>query len=193
MTAISSEQKQAKAFVLAVIALAPMVSLSAFNVGVYGVVFYDQLLAIWAASLAVLGASFFIRDIQHNMTLFSRRGQTILLLPSLLVGLEIWLYHSDALPLLRMFLSAAVLFVSIPYILYFFVMALIPDLDKLSQPRLRRGIIIVNVTIGCLGFAAGINHRLLITCEEFATAGNSVPKNCYVGGEPGPAVADPHQ
>lgn len=169
---------QAKAFVLTSIALAPFIWQVAFNFGVYETVFYDEIFSIWAASMAALLAGLFVPSVKKELFLFSWSARLLLVLPTVLIAVEIVMYGSQKILLLRSVLALMVALFSLPYILYFIVVALVPGTEYQNSKRLRYGLLVIAVIIATIGFLVGRNHHYFLTCEQFEMAGNKVPNNC---------------
>ncbi len=170
---------QAKAFLLSAIALSPFVWHIAFNFAVYNTIFYSEIFSIWAASLAALLSSLFLPKMKHELFLFSWTGRIFLALPTVLVGMEVLFYGTDDFELTRIVLSVAVALLSLPYILYFVIVALVPGTERLNSTRLRFGLFFIALCVGTLAFVVGKNHQLILSCSNFEVAGAKVPDNCF--------------
>ena len=81
---------------------------------------------------------------------------------------------------LDLLLSLAGLLISIlclPYFIYVLVSLL--DAEPLSlEPRLFISMIVIVIIVGVAGYGVGANHQLLLSCHDFAIAGDDVPANC---------------
>ena len=115
---------------------------------------------------------------KKEMFLFSWRARVLLVLPTLLIVTELWFYNSQAFMLSRTLLALAVALLSLPYILFFIIVALVPGTEQLDSKRLRYGVLTIAICVGLLGLSVGRNHHLFLTCEQFQVAGNHVPDNC---------------
>jgi Sec-independent protein secretion pathway component TatC len=74
--------------------------------------------------------------------------------------------------------SLAGVFLTLPYLLYIIIVAVVPDIDRLKHLKLRVALfgIILVTAIAC--FLIGKNHPLFLTCENFKVGGHDMPRNC---------------
>ena len=80
--------------------------------------------------------------------------------------------------------SIAVIFLTLPYLVYVLVLVAVPDVEQLRTPKLRFALIALTLVTGLSGVAIGKNHRLFLTCNDFRIAGDEIPQNCRGGRTP---------
>ena len=179
--AISPEES--RAFVLSAIAVSSSVFGIAFFYGVFGTVFFEHLFYIWVASTVALVASLFVPPFDALPAFISWRGRFVLILPTLLM---LWLFFSDN-PSLNIestswaewALAIAIVGLTLPYLLYVLIMVAVPDVERLTTPKLRTALVGIALGVVLAGYAIGRHHNHFITCYDFAISGNFVPKNCH--------------
>ena len=147
----------------------------AFTLGAWNVLFFDQLLTLWAASTAAF-----------VFVLFERRpvGRRmfrafLLLLPTVwLVLAFIDFTTTDLFALLATLFALLVVLIASPLTVWVLARIMWPDFGQNSTARQRWLIIGVVVGIGVVSFLLGLNQEYFLTCEEFAISGNSEPPGC---------------
>ncbi len=163
-----------RATLLVTVASATVAFMLGFNVGAFGIVFFDQLLLVWVIATIVLVASI-ISDLPPNT--WPRR--LILLLPSLWV-LAAWVDSAqDVLEGDRIvfFLTLGVTAVALPFVAWILVTAINTDFEEL--PRSNKLLVIAAVGIAIVvGFGVGARNDFILTCEDFKISGNDLPANC---------------
>ena len=177
---------EAKVFVISAIALSVTVCNAAFWYGVFGKVFFTQVLYIWAAATAALLASLFVPRIASPLLRLPWRGRFILALPTVwlvltaLVDLEdlenFDTFSFDVWVLWALTLASA--FLTLPYLLYVIIVAVVPDIDRLTHRNLRIALPAIVLLMGVAGFVLGKHHTYFLTCENFKLGGHNVPENC---------------
>ncbi len=173
---------QKKSFVLTALALAPTVWMLSFNYGVYKTVFYEHLFVVWAISLAALICGFVFRIDDENASFSTWRGRLLLSLPTIWVLSGYWSHLEQASTLLYwlgQLLTIATILFSLPYILYYVVIMLVPGAEMIYSTKLLTVLFLITVVIGGIGFSVGHYHPQFLYCENFEVAGNKVPKNCW--------------
>ena len=168
-------------FFIAAIATAPPTWTLAFNLGAYGTVFYSHLFAVWAASIAMFLATLWIRFANQGRDLFSWRSSVLLLLPSLWIVFDVLAIGSSSgfISTLSVALMIAVVLLSVPYIVYFLIMAVVPEVETIRSKKLQFGLVAIVGILALCGFLAGSKNYLLMTCEDFLIAGDTEPANCW--------------
>ena len=78
-------------------------------------------------------------------------------------------------------LATVVLLLSLPYALYVATNLFNPELLKLSDTRLKLAFAVTILAVFAIGFWAGANNDLIMTCGDFKIAGDDTPKNCLPG------------
>jgi len=80
-------------------------------------------------------------------------------------------------------LTLASAFLTLPYLLYVIILAIVPDIDRLTRPKLRVALLGILLVMGVAGFMIGKNHPRFLTCENFKVGGHDIPANCRKAGE----------
>jgi len=164
--------------------LVPSASLGfalAFNLGAFGVVFFDQILTVWVIATIVLVASL-VSAIPPN----GWWGRIILLLPtfwlllafggpSAAVGIV-----EDPVAVTAIIISA----VCLPFIAWILIAAINPDF--LELPNRNRVVVIAAVlAFVVVGWAFGYRNDTFLNCDDFTVSGNDLPQNCVQASDPG--------
>lgn len=150
----------------------------AFTLGVYGVVFFEQILALWVAATSVflVVALNRARDVRHQPAWLA------LLVPSL------WLVLALALPgggtsaaytALYSF-GVVVTLIGFPAMAALLVRILIPDAQALRGRDATTAVAVVAL-IMTISYLLGTMHQRLLTCEDFTISGNYAPTGCTPG------------
>lgn len=145
----------------------------AFNLGAFGLVFFDRVLAVWVIASIVLVASF-VTDLPPR----GWPGRIVLLLPTF------WLIFAfidrPEQPVVEngvVLLAVAVTVLSLPFIAWVLISAINPDFLRL--PRSRRVAILVTVLVFTVaGWGLGYKNSAFLTCDDFKVSGNDLPANC---------------
>ena len=69
-------------------------------------------------------------------------------------------------------------FLTLPYVLYVIIVAVVPDIDRLTHTKLRVALLGILLVTAIAGFVIGKNHSLFLTCEDFKVGGHDIPRNC---------------
>ena len=177
---------EAKVFVISAIALSVTVCNAAFWYGVFGKVFFTHILYIWAAATAALLASLFVPKIDSPLIRLPWRGRYILAPPTVWLVLATFI-DLDTLGDFGTFsfkvwvlwaLTLASAFLTLPYLLYVMILAVVPDIDRLTHRNLRIPLPAIVLLLGLAGFVLGTHHTYFLTCENFKVGGHHVPENC---------------
>ena len=179
---------EAKVFVISAIVLSTTVSYIAFWYGVFGTIFFDYLLYVWIAATAALLASLFIPQMETPPLKLPWRGRFILGLPTVWLVLSIFIdveaYRPDSPGTWVLWVvTLASAFLTLPYLLYVIIVAVVPDIDRLTHTKLRVALLGILLVTGMAGFVIGKNHSLFLTCEDFKVGGHDIPANCRKAGE----------
>ncbi len=174
---------EAKVFVISAIVLSGTVSNAAFWYGVFGTIFFTNLLYIWVAATAALLASLFVPQVETPLIRLPWRGRFVLALPTVWLVLSVFIdieaFRPDSPGSWVLWVaSLAGAFLTLPYLLYIIIVAVVPDIDRLKHLKLRVALfgIILVTAIAC--FLIGKNHPLFLTCENFKVGGHDIPRNC---------------
>ena len=179
---------EAKVFVISAIVLSTTVSYIAFWYGVFGTIFFDYLLYVWIAATAALLASLFIPQMETPPLKLPWRGRFILALPTVWLVLSTFIdveaYRPDSPGTWVLWVATlASAFLTLPYLLYVIIVAVVPDIDRLTHTKLRVALLGILLVTGMAGFVIGKNHSLFLTCEDFKVGGHDIPANCRKAGE----------
>jgi hypothetical protein len=179
---------EAKVFVISAIALTATVSSAAFWYGVYETIFFEHLLYVWVAATAALLASMFIPPMETPLVKLPWRGRFILALPTVWLVLSAFIdieaYRPDSSGSWVLWVvTLASAFLTLPYLLYVIIVAVVPDIDRLAHTKLRVALLGILLVMGMAGFVIGKNHSLFLTCEDFKAGGHDIPANCRKAGE----------
>jgi hypothetical protein len=179
---------EAKVFVISAIVLSTTVSYIAFWYGVFGTIFFDYLFYVWIAATAALLASLFIPQMETPPLKLPWRGRFILALPTVWLVLSTFIdveaYRPDSPDTWVLWvITLASAFLTLPYLLYVIIVAVVPDIDRLTHTKLRVALLGILLVTGMAGFVIGKNHSLFLTCEDFKVGGHDIPANCRKAGE----------
>ena len=179
---------EAKVFVISAIVLSTTVSYIAFWYGVFGTIFFDYLFYVWIAATAALLASLFIPQMETPPLKLPWRGRFILALPTVWLVLSTFIdveaYRPDSPGTWVLWVvTLASAFLTLPYLLYVIIVAVVPDIDRFTHTKLRVALLGILLVTGMAGFVIGKNHSLFLTCEDFKVGGHDIPANCRKAGE----------
>ena len=179
---------EAKVFVISAIVLSTTLSYIAFWYGVFGTIFFDYLFYVWIAATAALLASLFIPQMETPPLKLPWRGRFILALPTVWLVLSTFIdveaYRPDSPGTWVLWVvTLASAFLTLPYLLYVIIVAVVPDIDRLTHTKLRVALLGILLVTGMAGFVIGKNHSLFLTCEDFKVGGHDIPANCRKAGE----------
>ena len=174
---------EAKVFVISAIALSTTVSSAAFWYGVFGTIFFEHLFYVWVAATVALLASLFVPRIETPPIKLPWRGRFVLALPTVWLVLSAFIdieaYRPDSPGSWVLWVvSLASAFLTLPYLLYVVIVAVVPDIDRLKHPKLRVALVGIVLVMAIAGFVIGKNHPLFLTCENFKVGGHDMPRNC---------------
>jgi hypothetical protein len=150
----------------------------AFTLGVYGVIFFEQHLALWATATSAFLALGFARGFR----VWRRPAVLALLLPTL------WMVLAWILPVggtsgiyqVLFWLGVVITVLGMPALAAFMVRVLIPTAERL-QGREKFAAIGVVAFVMLTSFLIGTQHPRMLTCEDFSISGNFAPENCSPG------------
>ena len=179
---------EAKVFVISAIVLSTTVSYIAFWYGVFGTIFFDYLFYVWIAATAALLASLFIPQMETPPLKLPWRGRFILALPTVWLVLSTFIdveaYRPDSPGTWVLWvITLASAFLTLPYLLYVIIAAVVPDIDRLKHTKLRVTLLGIILAMAIAGFVIGKNHSLFLTCENFKVGGHDMPASCRKAGE----------
>jgi hypothetical protein len=150
----------------------------AFTLGVYGVIFFEQHMALWAAATsaflaaALVGGGKFLR----------RPSVWTLLLPSLWLVLA-WLLPVAGDSTMRdvlFWFSVVVTLIGLPALGALIVRLLIPGAEglPLRQAFSAAGVVLL---VMFTAYVIGTQHPHMLSCDDFTISGNFAPANCTPG------------
>ncbi|MCT9818939.1 hypothetical protein N3K63_01425 [Microbacterium sp. W1N] len=151
----------------------------AFTLGAWHEIFFDDILALWAAATAALA---FVL-VEHRPVGVRLVRALVLLLPSAWVVLNFVVDDRTAdLTAIALDLAAfAVVIVGIPFTLWVLVTIMWPDFAGGLAGRTKWLIAGVVLAIVIVSFLLGWNQAHFLTCEDFVVSGNSEPPGCTPG------------
>jgi hypothetical protein len=176
VTAMTDRITQATS--VAVVAAALVVWWPAFVLGAYGVVFFQQLLSLWAASTAIFLAS--LTAGRRARVSWPRR--LALLIPSLWLLLAIAVPPGESEPWSRalFYLATVLTLAGIPFLTALLLRVTIAGYEQIpSRRRLVAAAVVALVAIASFGLGQ-FNNRFL-TCSDFIVSGNDTPPGCAQG------------
>jgi hypothetical protein len=150
----------------------------AFTLGVYGVVFFEQHLALWAAATSV----FLALGLAKGPRIWVQPQAGALLLPSLWV-LITWIIPvggTSGLYKVLFWFGVVITVVGLPALAAVMVRLLIPSAERLRGRRALGAVVVVSC-IMLVSFGLGTQHPRILTCEDFSISGNFAPANCSPG------------
>jgi hypothetical protein len=164
--------------VAAALAGAALGSWPAFTLGVYGVIFFEQHLALWAAATSAFLAVGFSR----GPRVWRRPAVMALLLPTLWIVLA-WILPvggTSGIYQALFWLGVVITIFGLPALAAFLVRLIIPTAERL-QGRERLAVAGVVAAVMVTSFLVGTQHPRVLTCEDFTISGNYAPDNCSSG------------
>lgn len=163
-----------RATLLIVVPAASVAFALAFNLGAFGVVFFDRILTVWVMATLVLVASLLTKLPPRTWW-----GRLALLLPSAWLILALIDSPGDGERLDdRVFVAAiAVTLIALPFIAWVLISAINPEFFDLSGSR-RSAIVVAVLVFAMVGWGLGTRNDAFLTCDDFKISGNDLPKNC---------------
>ena len=149
----------------------------AFTLGVYGVIFFEQHLALWAAATG----AFVAVELAGDRRMWRRVSNYTLLLPSVWL-LLVWLLPvtDSTVHYVLFWFGVLVTLFGMPALAAFMIRLLIPGAEDL--PRRQAGVAILAVIVVMVAaYALGTQHPHMLSCQDFSISGNFAPENCNPG------------
>ncbi|MGB7962795.1 MAG: hypothetical protein WCF12_07540 [Propionicimonas sp.] len=172
------QEERSRRVAAAAVAAAAIGWWPAFTLGVYRVIFFEQHLALWAASTTAFLALSFTR----GRPFLGRPVSWTLLLPSLWLLLT-WLLPvggTSAIYRLLYWIGVTVTVLGMPAFAALTVRLLIPGANRLhGKEALAAGGVVLLAMLA--SFAIGTQHPRILTCEDFTISGNFAPSGCSSG------------
>jgi hypothetical protein len=150
----------------------------AFTLGVYGVIFFEQHLALWAAATSAFLAVCLI----GGRAVWRRPATYALMLPSLWL-LLVWLLPVTAGTSYdeMLFWGGLVLtLLGMPLLAGFMVRLLLPETHGLRRVD-AIAVMAVVVLVMVAAYGIGTQHPHMLSCDDFTISGNFAPENCTPG------------
>ncbi len=169
--------KEARKFILITAGASLSTWNIAFELGVWGEIFYARLFSIWVLTLAVVLSIFFL---PQKRARFSLLGKFVLAFPTgwlLLTLVNERMVQLDALESMLYAVGIFIAFLCLPYLIYVLV-SLLDEEPLALERRLYMSMILIVSIVGLTGFFIGLNHHLFLTCQDFALSGEYLPENC---------------
>lgn len=148
----------------------------AFTLGAWGEIFFDDILALWAASTAA-----FVFVLVERKPVGGRLVRAfLLLLPSVWLLLNFYVDDetTDLGVAILDIIGIAAVIVGIPFTLWVLVRIVWPDFAAETRRRTKWLIVLVVLGVAIVSFVLGLNQSRFLTCEDFAISGNSEPPGC---------------
>jgi hypothetical protein len=174
----ASTDRTTQATSVAVVAAALVVWWPAFDLGAYGVLFFNQFLSLWAASTAI----FLVSLTAGRRARVSWARRLALLIPSLWLLLAFALPEGGARPWSRALFYTAVMLTlaGAPFLAALLLRVTIAGYQQIpSRRRLVAAAVVGTVAIAAFGLGQ-FNNRFL-TCNDFVISGNDTPPGCAPG------------
>ncbi|MDH3680709.1 MAG: hypothetical protein OEV40_12235 [Acidimicrobiia bacterium] len=165
-------------FAVSTVALALLVWPVAFNLGVYGEVFYEDVFRFVVAASATLGVA-----IVASSPSVAFRWPTLVALgaPAAWLAAAVVLFDSTVEaasdPVLGT-IGLIVAVVAVPVALRVLFLLFNPEFGSAGDTRLLIGAATIVVGAALAGFVVGANHDAFLICDDFKVAGADVPTNC---------------
>lgn len=153
----------------------------AFTFGVYGVIFFEQRLSLWAVSLTV----FLVLGLAKGPRVWLRPKVYSLLVPSLWLLISLLIPAGSTSPASRalFWFGVVITVLGMPILAAFMVRLLIPHADRLARREALATFGVV-ILIMLAAYGVGTQHPRLLTCDDFSISGNYAPVGCTVGEAP---------
>ena len=168
-------------FAIAVVTISLVTWPIAFNLGAYGVVFYQDVFAFLVAATAGLAVSFLTPPYQGSRLWTTR---VLLAGPALWFVFAVVFFPSIAEAAASAWFGVFGLVVaatSLPTVLLMLKDLFAPGLNTIeSRPRIGAAILSIAL-IALAGFLVGRNNDVFLVCNDFKVAGSDVPDNCDPG------------
>jgi hypothetical protein len=171
----SPSNRRIQNYIVTVAALSVAIWDVAFNLGAFGVIFYNRIFAIWVAATAVLVACLLL---PKHVSPIPRINLLLMALPTLWFLVTAIDHQTDTnLNGLIIAIGLLVYFIGLPYTLW--VVFSLTHSDLVQLPRLlamKVGTFLV--IVGVVGYLVGSFNFFFLTCEDFKTSGSDTPANC---------------
>jgi uncharacterized membrane protein len=145
--------------------------------GVYGVIFFEQHLALWAAATS----AFIAVTIAGGRRVARRVSNYTLLLPSLWL-LLVWLLPvtSSTGQYMLFWFGVVLTLLGMPALSAFLIRLMIPGVEDLPRRPARIAIVSVALVMAA-AYVLGTQHPHMLSCDDFSISGNYAPPDCNPG------------
>ena len=145
-----------------------------FNLGAFGVVFFDQLLVVWVVATIV-----FVGSLVSSLPPTTWPRRLVLLVPTLWL-IAAWVdnaYAFDRAERIAFALTVMVTMFVLPAVAWILITVINTDFAEL--PGRKKGIVIAAVALAMImGFGFGTGNDLFLDCQDFKVSGSDLPENC---------------
>lgn len=149
----------------------------AFTLGVWGEIFYDDIMALWAVSVAA-----FVFVVLERRPIGGKVARAlVLLLPTVWLVLSFVVRQQsedDIAGAIVDVVAFTAVIVGIPFTLWVLIRIVWPDFHHGTSRRSRWIIMGVVTGIVITSYVLGLNQASFLNCEDFALSGNSEPEGC---------------
>ncbi|HWL78637.1 hypothetical protein [Microbacterium sp.] len=148
----------------------------AFTLGVWGEIFFDDVLALWAASTAA-----FVFVLVEKRPVGARLARAfLLLLPTvwLVLNFAVADESTDIAILIVDIVALLAVLAGIPFTLWVLIGIVWPDFAHETRTSTKWLIALVILGICAASYLLGLNQEHFLTCEDFAISGKSAPPHC---------------
>jgi hypothetical protein len=174
----ASTERMTQATSVAVVAAALVVWWPAFDLGAYGVIFFNQLLSLWAASTAIFLTS--LTAGRRARLSWARR--LALLIPSLWLLLAFALPERGPEPWSRalFYLAVVLTLAGAPFLAALLLRVTIAGYEQIPSRRRLVAAAVVGI-VAIAAFGLGQYNSRFLTCNDFIVSGNDTPLGCAQG------------
>lgn len=180
---------EARGFMVAAITVALLAFDLAFDLAVWGDLFFRNYMTIWVVALAILLASAALPERRRPL---GCGGMAVLALPSLYFPAAVvttWVHatpmQDTVVALLGMFIVVLVsgllalsTLISLPFVMLTLARVLDPSIISVPTVKMRVALALLALIMAVAGGGLGLAHPYWLTCEDFAIAGNAAPADC---------------
>lgn len=173
-----SRSAEDKRVVAATVAASAIGWWPAFTLGVYGVIFFEQRLALWAAATS----AFLAVELTGGRRVWRRVSNYALLLPSLWLVL-VWLLPVTAdssVHTALFWFGVVVTLLGLPALAAFLIRLLIPESHRWHRKQAVTAMVVVFLVM-LVSYGLGTQHPHMLSCNDFSISGNYAPDNCTPG------------
>ena len=150
----------------------------AFTLGVYCVVFFEEILALWVATTSV----FLVILLSQRHELARRPGWLALLIPTLWLGVALLVPTggTSAAHAALFWFGVVITLLGFPAMAAVLVRILLPGAARLRGRNALVALTVVGLVVAC-SYLVGRMHPRLLTCDDFSISGNFAPAGCTPG------------